>query len=229
MIVQINLLPKRYLKTERAFTFGKMEMAMIAAAAAIVLGMVGMTWSQNNKLAQLDSDIAEAERRTALLQKDIELVDGLMDMKQKIAERMQAVEKLDRHRSSWVRIMEDITGRIPDFVWLSSFAEVDPTKSQDRVNKPAADSSAATVDGLPVKPVEINGFSFTLNALAAFMIKLMRSNFFDEVDLVYAREFELEKKKAFNFKIQGRLHYLSDEELRSLLAAEKELKLMVKK
>jgi Tfp pilus assembly protein PilN len=229
MIVQINLLPKRYLKTERVFSFGKMEMVMMASAAVLILAMVGMTWSQNNSLAQLDKDIVEAERRTQLLEKDIKLVDGLMDMKQKIAARMQAVEKLDRHRSSWVRIMEDVTGRIPDFVWLSSFAEVDPTKSQDRVSKPITDSSAATAEGLPIKPVEINGFSFTLNALAAFMIKLMRSNFFDEVDLVYAREFELENKKACHFKIQGRLHYLSDEELRTMLAAEKELKLLTKK
>ena len=158
------------------------------------------------------------------MQRDIQLVDGLMDMKRKIAERMQAVEKLDRHRSSWVRILEDISGRVPDFVWLGSFKEIDPAKSKQRVEKPTVDSVGVSESGLPIRPIEIEGYSFTLNALAAFMIKLMRSDFFDDIDLVYAREFELGQKRAFEFKVQGRLHYLSDEELRSMLAAEKDLK-----
>lgn len=229
MIVEVNLLPKRYLKSDGRFKIGKAEIITFAAAAVVVLAMIGVSWNQTATLSSLDNDIEEARKRTEALQKDIQIVDGLMDMKQKIAERMQAVEQLDRHRSSWVRILEDVSGRVPDFVWLGSFAEVDPTQSKQRVQKTEADSATATASGLPIRPVEIEGFSFTLNALAAFMIKLMRSDFFDEVDLVYARELEFTNKRAYNFKIQGRLHYLSDEELRSMLAAEKNLKLLAKK
>jgi len=185
--------------------------------------MVGVSFQQNSSITKLDADIAEARRRTVQLQQDIQLVDGLMDMKKKIAERMQAVEQLDQHRSSWVRILEDMNRRIPDFVWLSSFAEVKPKQS-------GADSTSMTdANGSPVRPIEIEGYSFTLNALAAFMIKMMRSNFFDDIDLVYAKELVLKEKHAFNFKVQGRLHYLSDEDLRTLIAAEKEMKLLANK
>ncbi len=229
MMVQINLLPKRYRKQDGRFKIGKVEMIAFSVAAVTVLAMVGLSFQQDKDISNLNADIAEAQRRTVQLQQDIQLVDGLMDMKQKIAERMQAVEKLDRHRSSWVRILEDMNRRIPDFVWLSSFAEVDPIKSTSRVDKPEIDEANTTIDGLPIRPIEIEGYSFTLNALAAFMIKMMRSNFFDEVDLVYAKELTIESKRAFTFKVQGRLHYLSDDELRTLLAAEKELKLLARK
>ncbi len=229
MMVQINLLPKRYRKQDGRFKIGKVEMVAFAVAAVAVLSMIGVSFQQDGVIANLNADIAEAQRRTVQLRQDIQLVDGLMDMKQKIAERMHAVEKLDRHRSSWVRILEDMNRRIPDFVWLSSFAEVDPAQSRSRVEKPETADSATTVDGLPIRPIEIEGYSFTLNALAAFMIKMMRSNFFDQIDLVYAKELVLEDKRAYTFKVQGRLHYLSDEDLRTLLAAEKEVKLLARK
>ena len=226
MMVQINLLPKRLRKSSRRFEVGKPELFTIVAAVVLILAMVGLTWTQNGRLASLNDDIQEAQRRATLLNKDIQLVDALMDMKIKIAERMQAVERLDRHRSAWVRILEDITRRVPDFVWLTSFAEVDTTRSRERVKKPVEATDTITIDGLPIQEVEIEGFSFTLNAVAAFMIKLMRSNFFDQVDLVYAREMEFEERQAFNFKLQGRIHYLSDDELKALLATEQELKLL---
>ncbi|MCH7879623.1 MAG: PilN domain-containing protein [candidate division Zixibacteria bacterium] len=229
MMVQINLLPKRLRKSSRRFEVGKPELFTIVAAVVLILAMVGLTWTQNGRLASLNDDIQEAQRRATLLNKDIQLVDALMDMKIKIAERMQAVERLDRHRSAWVRILEDITRRVPDFVWLTSFAEVDTTRSRERVKKPVEATDTITIDGLPIQEVEIEGFSFTLNAVAAFMIKLMRSNFFDQVDLVYAREMQFEERQAFNFKLQGRIHYLSDDELKALLATERELKLLSKK
>ncbi len=228
-MVQVNLLPKRYRKQDGRFKVGKVEMIAFGVAAVAVMVMVGVSFQQDGDISKLNADITEAQRRTVQLSQDIQLVDGLMDMKQKIAERMQAVERLDRHRSSWVRILEDMNRRIPDFVWLASFAEVAPGKSRARVDKPEGADSATTVDGLPIRPIEIEGYSFTLNALAAFMIKMMRSNFFDEVDLVYAKELALENKRAYSFKIQGRLHYLSDDQLRTLLAAEKEMKLLARK
>lgn len=229
MLVQINLLPKRLRKSNRRFEIGKPELITFSVAAVLILAMVTLTWSQNGRLASLNEDIDEAQRRASLLQKDIQLVDALMDMKQKIAERMQAVETLDRHRSAWVRILEDVTRRVPDFVWISSFAEVDIARSRERVKKPVEFTDTTTIDGLPIQEVEIEGFSFTLNAVAAFMIKLMRSNFFDQVDLVYAREMEFEDRTAYNFKLQGRIHYLSDDELKALLATEQEMKLLSKK
>jgi len=233
-MIEINLLPKRYRKSEAGFKLGKLEMIGLAAAAVFVLAMVGLTWRQGEQLSALENDISEAQRRTAQLSEDIRVVDGLLDMKVKIAERMQAVERLDRHRGVWVRILEDATTRVPDFVWLSGFREVLPKKTNNAMQSPTATPGSAgstnaqknpggnPADTASVRPMEFEGFSFTLNALASFMIKLMRSNYFDSLDLVYAKETLLDEKRAFNFKLSGTVSYLSDEELRNLLAAQED-------
>ena len=71
----------------------------------------------------------------------------------------------------------------------------------------------------PVRTAEIEGYAFTLNALASFMIKMMRSDYFDEVELVSTKEIELEEKKAYNFTVSCSVHYLSEEELRNKIAS----------
>jgi Tfp pilus assembly protein PilN len=68
-------------------------------------------------------------------------------------------------------------------------------------------------------PVEIEGYAFTLNAVAAFMIKLMQSDYFDNVELMESKENKFsEDERAFLFTVSANAHYLSDEELRNLAA-----------
>jgi hypothetical protein len=165
------------------------------------------------------------------------MVDALIDIKAKITNRMEAVERLDRHRGAWVRILEDMSKNIPEFVWLSTFTElkqkpVATTITQPKgiagasgpryaqsAQAPAPDTSALAKNpnGPIVRPAEIEGFTFTLNALASLMIKMMRSNFFDDVDLVYSKEVAFGKQKAYNFKLSCNVNYLSDEEVEKIV------------
>jgi len=146
------------------------------------------------------------------LRKDIQLVDALTDIKHKITNRLSAVERLDRHRSAWVKILEETARNVPEFVWLSSF-----TEANGNVYDP--NDTTTQIQSIPsVRPVEIEGFTFTLNALATFMIKMMRSNYFDEVDMANVEEISFGEQKAYNFKLDCNVHYLSDEELEKILA-----------
>ena len=163
-----------------------------------------------------------------MLEKDIQLVDALTDVKDKITQRMRAVERLDSHRSAWVRVMEDVSRNVPDFIWLGRFEEKAPSAKESKAIAEAKGAAKETAAEEPVpteasgneptiRQVELEGYAFTLNALAAFMIKMMRSDYFDEVELVSTNEVKLEDQKAFNFVLTCNLHYLSDEELRSLI------------
>jgi len=214
-MININLLPKQFSKRSGGFSLGKQGIYAVIAAAGILLMFGAITSWQLYKINELEGQMSIAKARTIQLEKDIKLVDALIDIKAKITDRLEAVERLDRHRSAWVRILEDLAGDVPDFVWLSKFHEV---------KKPApakTDSTApAEVIQPSVKPAEIEGFTFTLNALASFMIKLMKSNYFDEVDLVNTEEMVFGKQKAYNFKLSCNVHYLSDEELEKMLVQE---------
>ena len=109
-MIEINLLPKDYRKKSLSFSMGKTGIFAVAGAVGVVVMLFVVTLFQLNQISNLDENIQKAKQRASMLQKDIKVVDGLIDVKNKITQRMEAVEKLDRHRSSWVRIMEDLPG-----------------------------------------------------------------------------------------------------------------------
>ncbi|SYZ72921.1 conserved hypothetical protein [Candidatus Zixiibacteriota bacterium] len=237
-MININLLPKQYLKRSGSISLGKNGIYAVAAVAGIVLMLGVVTMYQLHQMKELNGQMEIARSRTQQLQKDIKMVDALIDIKAKITNRMEAVERLDRHRGAWVRILEDVSKNVPEFVWLSNFTEVKEKAApasaaqsrglagasgpkyapQSQAAAPAPENTAAATPNAPiVRPAEIEGFTFTLNALASFMIKMMRSNFFDDVDLVYSKEVTFGKQKAYNFKLTCNVNYLSDEEVEKLV------------
>lgn len=226
-MIEINLLPKDYQKKSFSLSLGKTGVYSLIAAAGVVIMLIGVTFYQMHQLTTLDENIKKAQQRAAMLQKDIAVVDALTDVKSKINRRITAVDKLDGHRSSWVRVLEDLTRNVPEFVWLVKFEEGNSNKQEVR-GKPR-NQKEEEEDVIPagssrtpeVMKVSVEGYAFTLNALATFMINMMRSDYFDEVELTSTEEVFLDNEqdhKAFNFVLTSNLHYLSDEQLRNLVA-----------
>jgi len=233
-MLEINLLPKEYLKKGLALSFGKTGLYVLVGIGGVIVMLVGVTFYQIHQLASLEEKISIANRRAVMLQKDIKVVDALIEVKTKITQRMAAVERLDSHRSAWVRILTDVAKDVPEFVWLGKIEEVkeveDQNKKQNKSSateeRPNQNQQATQTGTLPdqnrtsvpsVRPLRIEGYAFTLNALASFMINLMRSNYFDEVELVSSDEVKFEEYKAQNFVLSANLHYLSDEETQKML------------
>ena len=232
-MIEINLLPKDHRKGTGAFQFGKTGVYATSAAIGIVLVLVAITFYQMSQLGSLKADIERANQRAAMLRDDIRVVDALTDVKDKIHRRISAVEKLDRHRSAWVRILEEVSRNIPEFVWLDQFREqpLDAKEpagkgNKNRNEKPVekTDAKAAEVKAAETweppseRSVEIKGYAFTLNALAATMIKMMRSEYFDKVELIDSRDTLYSGEKAYMFSLSANVQYLSDEELRARVA-----------
>ncbi len=231
-MIEINLLPKNYAKKSIDFSLGKTGVYAIAAAAGIVLMLIAVTFYQKYQLSNLDTNIQKARQRATMLERDIKLVDALTDVKNKITERMQAVERLDSHRSAWVKILEEMSRNIPEFVWLGKFDEeplpsADKKDAKNQANNSKANTATASQNDTPpvdpnVRQAKVEGFAFTLNSLAAFMIKMMRSDYFDDVELKSTNEIKVQDKKAYNFVLTFNVHYLSDEELRNNIASTNE-------
>lgn len=235
-MIQINLLPKEYLKNKRVFAVGKSGIYVVAGSVAAVALLAGVTFWQMHQVSVLDENIARANQRAAMLRQDIQMVDALSDVKTKITLRMQAVERLDRHRTVWVRLLENIAQDVPEFVWLGEFRQTDlqlakkdgGPSANDPNGMPAGSNASAAkgtgIDTSMIHPVEIDGYAFTLNAVAAFMIKLMQSDYFENVELVASNDTKFsDNERAYAFTLSANAHYLSDEELRNLAAqAEKD-------
>ena len=71
-----------------------------------------------------------------------------------------------------------------------------------------------------VSDMTIDGYSLSINNLAIFMINLMRSDYFKNVELKFVRADAVEDQKIFAFQLAGNLLYSSQ--------AEKEAKLKQK-
>ncbi|MCI0595235.1 MAG: PilN domain-containing protein [candidate division Zixibacteria bacterium] len=198
-MIEINLLPKELQKRTGGLALPKPALYMLAGMAGLAAVLAGLTVMQKMRISNIEKKIAEAKVREAKMQKDIQLVDALTELKGKILERMAAIEGLDANRSAYVRFLEDLTGRVPEYLWLSNFREGSgggaPQPAQARPGNPAP---AAAVSG--AKTV-IEGFSYSLNSLATFMIQMKKSPFIKNIELSFAKEQKLENNRLYNFQL----------------------------
>lgn len=207
--IEVNLLPKELRRKRKGFAFDKNLIFMAAFVGILVVLVGGTTVIQNVKLKALNKKIAEAEEKTNQLRKNIDLVDALSEVKDKVLQRISVIELLDRNRSVWVRIMEDMSQRVPDYLWLSLLRE---EKSQSQAASDTSADSTALSDRTqpPVKRVTVEGYSHSLNSLASFLIQLMGSPYFKNMGLQYVKRAKLEEYKIFSFQLVGELHYLPE-------------------
>jgi len=211
-MIEINLLPKELRKRRGVFALKKNAAYLLGAGGVLILLLIFITIMQGIRTQGLNRKIAEAQKRKEELKESIRLVDALSELKNKILQRLSAIESLDKDRSTWVDIMEDLSSRVPDYLWLSAFKESPSVVPSQTMQERAVDTlKTAQRQASPVlgRKVTIEGYSFSLNSLATFMINLMRSDYFKNVELNYIKLAELEKQKAYSFQLTSDLFYAS--------------------
>jgi Tfp pilus assembly protein PilN len=100
---------------------------------------------------------------------------------------------LDRNREYWVTLMEDLAGRVPEYVWLSSLKQAP--------SAPATPPAPGTQAMATISKSSIEGYSFSLNALATFLVRLKKSDMFTNIEIASVKLQEIEKANAYNFKL----------------------------
>jgi Tfp pilus assembly protein PilN len=209
-MIEINLLPKEYRRRARTFHFDKKTMYAAAGVGALVLVLVAVTFYQRYQIGAIDDKMAIANAEKRRLQKDIQVIDELTVLKEDILNRMESIENLDRFRGVWVQLMQDLNQRVPDFMWLTRFSEnraLPQDKKQRKVpgQKQVQEDTTTVVKeqklfDKPV-PTEIEGYAFTLSSIASFLVGLTKSEFFDNIDLEYAKEEQVTEVNAYKFKV----------------------------
>jgi Tfp pilus assembly protein PilN len=212
-MIEINLLPKELKKKGRGFAFDKSLIYLGTLAGILIALFVVVSIFQSLKLKALNKRIAEAKKRTEELRKTIELVDALTDVKDKIMRRMSAIEILDKNRATWIYVLEDLSQRVPDYLWLSLLKEEGVPEPQAGGK---ADTSRQTTSVLtPTRKMSIEGYTYSVNSLALFLIQLTKSDYFKNVELKFIKKSEMEKQKTFSFGLSGELVYTPKPEVES--------------
>ncbi|MCK4858091.1 MAG: PilN domain-containing protein [candidate division Zixibacteria bacterium] len=210
-MIEINLLPREYRQRRTSFSFDK-KMLYIGAALVMFIAVLGATTIyQKHEIARIDNLIDKARIEETRYRKDLDLIDGLTEVKEKILQRLDAVDKLDQRRDFYVSLLEDINRRVPEFLWMSSFTEIPPPPPPDNPKKEKkekkADATIAAAPAATVGSARIEGYAFNLNAIATFMIAMMKSDYFDNIRLGHTIRERIADTRAYNFAITCDLNY----------------------
>lgn len=171
-MIKINLLPKEYQKKRFSIALEKNSLYVIAGGISVLILLAAYSMffqiiPANTLDKKIKQDRAEAKNYDA----EIKLVNQLNAQKDLILTRMSTIEQLDRNREAWVNLISDFGSRLTDYLWLSRFGGT------------AGSDKKAGEQAVPGKTI-IEGRSFSINSLATFIIRLKRSPYLDNVNLV---------------------------------------------
>jgi len=197
-MIEINLLPKELQHRRFGITVDKNVITILVGGLAIAGLLAAYSFVfQTGKLRALNNDIVQAKAETEKYSAEIQKIEDISLKKTQILARMSAIQILDQNRSYWVTLLEDLVRRVPEYVWLTSVDQNPATPA------PAAApaGSAASTEAAAATKSTINGYSFSLNAFATFLVRLKKSDLFYNIELTSIKLEENDQAKAYSFKI----------------------------
>jgi Tfp pilus assembly protein PilN len=176
--VEINLLPAEYRVHKRGIRISRA--IVYPVLGLVVLGFFLLSWTigLDSQIHQLRGDILSIND---MIQKNSYIKDQINRLRSDrsvIQEKIVALERINVNREKWVRLMEILCQRVPDFTWVVSIDEKDQTP--------------------PLLAIEGRTLSFP--EVANFMSRLSESEFIRSVDLSSIEETR-EAIKMFRFNI----------------------------
>ena len=203
-MIEINLLPRELRRSTSGLNIPKSAMIGIAGAAVFACVLGGLTFWQTQQMSSVEAQIVRAQAKVENMRADIELVDRLTNVKKSIAQRLEAIETLDRNRGEWVRNLEDIVAVIPEYLWLSGFR-----RNDFKTNKAKGDTTATVV----TNDYLFDGYCYSLSSLANLVLNMQDSPRFANVSLKKANFTDVKDRKVYQFTVYCLLQPVSDEEL----------------
>ena len=165
-MIRINLLAvdRDRAKRKAKFEIGQkitVACSLILVAAALVVGW--WFWSLHRASADLDQQIADAERETQRLQGIIQQVAQFEGRRAQLQQRVTLIEELRKGQTGPVHLLDQISKSLPESMWLTELKQV----SHD---------------------ITIEGRCTSLNALSDFVSALEASNLFERpVEIIDSR------------------------------------------
>jgi Tfp pilus assembly protein PilN len=204
-MIEINLLPKDLQKKRFAFKLDKNIVMVLSGCIGLLAVMAIYSFVfQVKRYADLEKQLQISKAETERYAPEIAKIDEIAKKKEQILERMSSIEVLDRNREYWVTLMEDIAGRVPEYVWLVDIrqAPVAPPSSVAPGQPAAAPAQPAAAQQAAVSAKSsIEGYSFSLNALATFLVRLKKSDMLNNIEIASIKLQDIEKANAYNFKL----------------------------
>ena len=192
--VEINLLPAEYRVHKQGIRLSRDIFYPVLGLLIIFALVAGYTFGLNAQIVQRKNDIANVESMIKANNYIKEQITKLKADRAVIQEKIMALERINVNREKWVRLMEIMCQRLPDFTWLVSIDERDQTP--------------------PV--LGLDGRTLSFPEVANFMSRLSESNYIRGVDLSGIQEVA-GAVKMFQFNLSCTIN--PDAQLKDTVAA----------
>lgn len=150
--------------------------AVLFLGAAIAL--IAFQWlSARNTINSLDEEIQSLTQEKQRLQAIIQRVNEYQAKLAELEKREALIEKLKREREGPLRMLDDLSAKLPDFVWIEQLQQ-GPSN------------------------VTIRGMAASYVSIADYIQKLEESDFFQNVELIDARQ---GKDEFTSFQLRAQL------------------------
>jgi Tfp pilus assembly protein PilN len=176
-MIKINLLPRERIRRAPAAPRVLIVAGVLLALAAATVATVSL----NARIGRLQRDLAEVNADIERLRPVVAEVEALQRRIAEARQKERLLQELEALRVPWDQILVELREIVPRDVWLI------------RVE--------ARTDG----NLTFNGFGFSYEALARFMVSLDRSDMFDGAELNIAQKQVQGGRETVNFSVSAKL------------------------
>jgi type IV pilus assembly protein PilN len=182
-MIKINLLPLEDRKKTRSIKLPALSGAAFVWPV-LVIGLFfavifAVSTLQAKKMKELETKIAEAKKESAALAPQLKRIRQLTREREEVNKRLGIIAALDKDRYLRVKLLNDISEKLPANCWLTSLKEQNGSK------------------------VSMDGVTFSNYVIADFMNNLEKSDHFGEVRLKLAQEGKIMEYNVIKFSLES--------------------------
>ena len=125
-MIRINLLGVERQKARKPYAFDPGAQMTVACSLILVGALSGVGWwywSLTSESAQVDQEIAVAQRDAARLQPILAEVKQFEQRQSMLTQRVGLIEQLRRGQSVPVQLLDHVSRSLPDTLWLTNLEE----------------------------------------------------------------------------------------------------------
>lgn len=177
-MIRINLLPPEQRVKRKRIALPKVgNVAFVAVVGSIVALLIIISLVQGARAVNLKGKIAAARVQADKLRPQIEQIERLTAEREELDTHMKVITELEKNRSFEVMLLDELNKRVPEHLWLTSYAR--------------SDSGTVAVEGV----------TFSNLIVADFMTRLERSVLFSNVDLTIAERGKIDEMDVVKFSL----------------------------
>lgn len=179
-MIRINLLPAEDRAKKKELHLPEMSTVYVVAAIVIFIAAVGLTSTiQRHKVRSLEKKIEVAKEESRKLAPQLAKIKQITKEREEVNRRLNLITSLDRHRYYRVKLLNDISYKLPANCWLTGISELSPNN------------------------FAIDGITFSNFTVADMMSNLENSTLITAVDLKIAERGQIKKREVMKFSLSA--------------------------